>query len=92
MDNSERRDIFAAGHGTMDAAHIRNDRDFEGMIRRRLEEAEAVLVRLREHANRIREEDRTGEHRDLIKLLDDAGSPLAYLVGFVESTVKQRTE
>lgn len=54
---------------------------------RRLSEAEACLGRLREEADRRRwREPRTDEDRALVKLLDDVGSPLAYLVGFVEAS------
>lgn len=90
MTNSERRDVFAAGAGCIDgraeAAGRAVDRAEEN-LRRMLGEAEACLVRLREEANRRRYE-RTEEQLLLVKLLDDVGSPLAYLVGYVEASTR----
>ena len=56
-------------------------------LRWRLSEAEACLGRLREEADRHRwREPRTDEDRALVKLLDDVGSPLAFLMGFAEAS------
>lgn len=103
MTNHEQRDIFAASAGSMDAAELRQyaaqlqaasaqhqaeREDWEKSVRGRLVEAEAALVRLRETADRLRfEDDRTPEQREIIKLLDDVGSPLGYLIGFVEASL-----
>ena len=96
MTNGERRDVLAAGAGSIDgreeAAAVREGlaRSDEN-LRRRLSEAEACLGRLREEADRRRwREPRTDEDRALVKLLDDVGSPLAYLVGFVEASAGVR--
>lgn len=93
MDNSERRDTFAAGHGTIDANQVAVEVASARLsVEARLQEAEAILARMREHAIRLRTmPHNTDEQRELLALLDDAGSPLAYLVGFVESTIKNRT-
>jgi hypothetical protein len=86
MTNSELRDTLAAGSGSIDG---RADlAELGDNLRRRLDEAQTCLVRLREEADRRRwQEPRTDEQRALVKLLDDVGSPLAYLVGFVEASL-----
>ena len=89
MNTNELRDALSAGAGNIDAradAALAVDQAEEN-LRRRLSEAEGCLVRLREEANRRRYDK---DDEALVKLLDDVGSPLAYLVGFVEATTKRR--
>ena len=88
---NETRDVLAAGIGAIegsedhaeDRAALVNEH-----VRQRLADAELCLVRLRNEANSRR--DRTDdEERALVKLLDDVGSPLAYLMGYVDATEKR---
>lgn len=89
---NETRDVLAAGIGAIEASEDHaEDRAalVNEHVRQRLADAELCLVRLRNEANSRR--DRTDdEERALVKLLDDVGSPLAYLMGYVDATEKSR--
>lgn len=88
---NETRDVLAAGMGAIEASEDHaEDRAalVNEHVRQRLADAELCLVRLRNEANsrRYRTDD---EERALVKLLDDVGSPLAYLMGYVDATEKR---
>lgn len=95
---NETRDVLAAGIGAIEGSEDHAE-DRAALVngyvlaiyehvRQRLADAELCLVRLRNEANSRR--DRTDdEERALVKLLDDVGSPLAYLMGYVDATEKR---
>lgn len=58
-------------------------------MREVLRDAETCLIRLREAAKERRYQP---EERDLVKLLDDVGAPLAYLLGFVEASTRPKCD
>ena len=83
-DSDDTFSVHLATSSPKDRAALVNEH-----VRQRLADAELCLVRLRNEANSRR--DRTDdEERALVKLLDDVGSPLAYLMGYVDATEKSR--
>jgi hypothetical protein len=89
MTENEKRDVIAAAGGFLqgDAVQVANPEP--DPLVERIAQAELCLARLREEANKRRYAAATDEDRELVKLLDEVGSPLAYLMGFAESFLKR---